>query len=559
MVRLLCLLTFFLFSCTEALASVSVTVNGVSYTIPQKNEKGWGDNVTTWIQAISANTLQPTGGLFTLTGELSLGSTYGVKVPYLKSQATNVATTGVLRLGNTDQVTFRNAANSADLALGVNGSNQLTFGGAIIPTASTSSFADSGFSVYSGADSTKKIALSASNITTGNTRTLTVPDASGTLLLSGSVANADIASGAAISLSKLATVTASRALASDVSGLITASSTTSTELGYVSGVTSAIQTQLNAKVGNSIVTAKGDLVTATAASTPINLAVGSNGQVLVADSSQTTGLKWATNTPTLPLTTKGDLLGYDTANNRVPVGSNGQVLTADSTQALGVKWATLPTLTQQKFTSSSGTYTTPAGVRYIRIRLVGGGGGGGGSGTSGTGTAGTSGGTTCFSSAASCTGTIYAQATGGSPGQASSNGTSVAGGTPTINAPAFGVSFAGAGGGGQTVITGTGYFAPGGAGGASPFGGAGGASVNQAGQAAGSGTGSGGAGGGGASTNVIGGGGGGAGGYVDAYITSPAASYFYSVGAAGTAGTAGTSGFAGGAGGSGIIIVEEYY
>lgn len=40
-----------------------------------------------------------------------------------------------------------------------------------------------------------------------------------------------------------------------------------------------------------------------------------------------------------PLTTKGDIWGYSTTDARVPVGSNGQVLTADSTQALGVKWA----------------------------------------------------------------------------------------------------------------------------------------------------------------------------------------------------------------------------
>ena len=39
-----------------------------------------------------------------------------------------------------------------------------------------------------------------------------------------------------------------------------------------------------------------------------------------------------------PLTTKGDLFGFDTANARIPVGSNGQVLQADSTQSLGVKW-----------------------------------------------------------------------------------------------------------------------------------------------------------------------------------------------------------------------------
>jgi hypothetical protein len=39
------------------------------------------------------------------------------------------------------------------------------------------------------------------------------------------------------------------------------------------------------------------------------------------------------------LTTKGDLWGFSTVNARIPVGTNGQVLTADSTQALGVKWA----------------------------------------------------------------------------------------------------------------------------------------------------------------------------------------------------------------------------
>lgn len=43
---------------------------------------------------------------------------------------------------------------------------------------------------------------------------------------------------------------------------------------------------------------------------------------------------------TSPLTTKGDIWGYSTTNARVPVGTNGQVLTADSTNANGVAWAT---------------------------------------------------------------------------------------------------------------------------------------------------------------------------------------------------------------------------
>jgi len=41
-----------------------------------------------------------------------------------------------------------------------------------------------------------------------------------------------------------------------------------------------------------------------------------------------------------PLTTKGDLYGFSTLDARIPIGTNNQVLTADSTQALGLKWAT---------------------------------------------------------------------------------------------------------------------------------------------------------------------------------------------------------------------------
>lgn len=45
-------------------------------------------------------------------------------------------------------------------------------------------------------------------------------------------------------------------------------------------------------IQNTIVDAKGDLISATAADTPARLAVGNNGEILVADSSATTGLRW---------------------------------------------------------------------------------------------------------------------------------------------------------------------------------------------------------------------------------------------------------------------------
>lgn len=54
------------------------------------------------------------------------------------------------------------------------------------------------------------------------------------------------------------------------------------------------------------------------------------------------GVEWGTGGGggSSPLTTKGDVYGHSTVDARIPVGSNGQVLTADSTQTLGLKWAT---------------------------------------------------------------------------------------------------------------------------------------------------------------------------------------------------------------------------
>lgn len=79
-----------------------------------------------------------------------------------------------------------------------------------------------------------------------------------TMILDGTILDADINATAAIALTKLAALTShNRALQSDGSGFISESTVTSTELGYVSGVTSAIQTQLNGKAS----TALGNLAT----------------------------------------------------------------------------------------------------------------------------------------------------------------------------------------------------------------------------------------------------------------------------------------------------------
>jgi hypothetical protein len=69
--------------------------------------------------------------------------------------------------------------------------------------------------------------------------------ASGLKVSTGGIANNEISASAAIDFSKMANLTVSRALVSDGSGDVSVATTTSTEIGYVNGVTSAIQTQLN--------------------------------------------------------------------------------------------------------------------------------------------------------------------------------------------------------------------------------------------------------------------------------------------------------------------------
>ena len=95
-----------------------------------------------------------------------------------------------------------------------------------------------------------------------------------------------------------------------------------TELNYVDGVTSAIQTQLDGKVDESIITAKGDLYVGSASATLDNLAVGTDGYLLTADSNETLGVKWAAAPVSLPSQT----------------GNSGKYLTTDGSSA---SWASL--------------------------------------------------------------------------------------------------------------------------------------------------------------------------------------------------------------------------
>lgn len=217
---------------------------------------------------------------------------------------------------------------------------------------------------------------------------------------------------------------------------------------------------------------------------------------------------------------------------------------------------TAPTV--QKFTSGSGTYTTPAGVKYIRVRAIGGGGGGGGGSTAGSPTDGGAGGNTTF-------GSTLLVANGGSGG-VRGNSTSLggAGGTASLGTGPIGTALTGASGGCGTNwnVSGTNIRMIAGFGAGSPFAGpspgSGAASATLGTPVPNSGAGGGGGYGQDAAVGGVGGGGG-AGGFIDSIIASPSATYAYAVGAAGAAGSAGTNGGPGSAGAAGYIEVTEYY
>ncbi len=212
--------------------AIPLSINGAVFEYPQNFDEDWGVDATGWAQAVTAGALFLSGGNFPLTAQVDFGTSFGIKVKSILTETANPSTSGYIALAHADTIGWRNNGGGGNLLLSVDSSDMLRFNGSVLGlTALADNF------IYVGNASNVPVAVAMSGDAT--------IVASGALTIANSaITNAKVSASAAVALSKLATVTASRALASDGGGLIVASSVTSTELGYLSGVTSSIQTQL---------------------------------------------------------------------------------------------------------------------------------------------------------------------------------------------------------------------------------------------------------------------------------------------------------------------------
>lgn len=115
----------------------TVTLNGVSYSVPSVGDSAWGLSLSNYLVAISTGVLTKAGGSFPLTAEVDFGANFGLKSTYFASRSTP-ASAGQVRLSNNTSVAWRNAANSANKELKINGSDVLELDGVPLLASSAS-------------------------------------------------------------------------------------------------------------------------------------------------------------------------------------------------------------------------------------------------------------------------------------------------------------------------------------------------------------------------------------------------------------------------------------
>lgn len=108
--------------------SIPLTINGAVFEYPVNLDEDWGVDATGWAQAVTNGMLQMAGGNFPLTADVNFGPNFGLLSKYFETRAANPSTLGTIRLASADPgIGFRNSANSGNLILTTDSSNDLIY------------------------------------------------------------------------------------------------------------------------------------------------------------------------------------------------------------------------------------------------------------------------------------------------------------------------------------------------------------------------------------------------------------------------------------------------
>ena len=244
------------FGSVEAIVNIDGATDGSGATLAASDKFLFSDGGTEKYLLASQIDTYVSGTSSTLTNKtLTAPTINGVVGGTTTSQTITALTSTTIGNGGTTAITMSGA--------NVTVAGDLTVEGTTTTVDSTTINIQNSF-VFEGATADAH----ETNLTTVDPtadRTISLPNATGTIVLKDStdtltnksidsdnntitnIVNADIKSSAAIAFSKMANLTTSRALVSDGNGDVSVSAVTATEIGYLDGVTSNIQTQLDAK------------------------------------------------------------------------------------------------------------------------------------------------------------------------------------------------------------------------------------------------------------------------------------------------------------------------
>ena len=242
------------FGSVEAIVNIDGATDGSGATLAASDKFLFSDGGTEKYLLASQIDTYVSGTSSTLTNKtLTAPTINGVVGGTTTSQTISTLTTGTIANGGSTAITL----SGANVTIAGN----LTVSGSTTTVDSTTISIQNSF-VFEGATADAH----ETNLTTVDPtadRTISLPNATGTIVLKDStdtltnksidsdnntitnIVNADIKSAAGINFSKMEDLTTSRALVSDGNGDVSVSAVTATEIGYLDGVTSSIQTQLD--------------------------------------------------------------------------------------------------------------------------------------------------------------------------------------------------------------------------------------------------------------------------------------------------------------------------